>query len=96
MPVDTAMHQIADWLGKMGMSEYAQRFAENNIDFAILGDLTDQDLKEVGVSSLGHRQLFARLPISKASRRARLLSPLRLLHRSQHDRRMPPSAAKSR
>ena len=60
MPVDTAMHQIADWLGKMGMSEYAQRFAENNIDFAILGDLTDQDLKEVGVSSLGHRRKLLR------------------------------------
>ena len=60
MPVDTAMHQIADWLGKMGMSEYAQRFAENNIDFAILGDLTDRDLKELGVSSLGHRRKLLR------------------------------------
>jgi class 3 adenylate cyclase len=60
MPVDTAMQQIADWLGKIGMSEYAQRFAENNIDFAILGDLTDQDLKELGVSSLGHRRKLLR------------------------------------
>jgi class 3 adenylate cyclase len=60
MPVDTAMQQIAGWLGKIGMSEYAQRFAENNIDFAILGDLTDQDLKELGVSSLGHRRKLLR------------------------------------
>jgi class 3 adenylate cyclase len=60
MPVDAAMQQIADWLGKIGMSEYAQRFAENNIDFAILGDLTDQDLKELGVSSLGHRRKLLR------------------------------------
>src|SRR6266487_2561810 len=28
-----AMQQIADWLEKLGMSEYAQRFAENRIDF---------------------------------------------------------------
>ena len=28
------MQQIADWLEKLGMSEYAQRFAENDIDFA--------------------------------------------------------------
>ena len=27
------MQQIADWLEKLGMSEYAQRFAENGIDF---------------------------------------------------------------
>jgi hypothetical protein len=28
-PWDAAMQQIADWLEKLGMSEYAQRFAEN-------------------------------------------------------------------
>ena len=28
------MQQIADWLKKLGMSEYAQRFAENGIDFS--------------------------------------------------------------
>ena len=28
------MQQIAEWLEKLGMSEYAQRFAENGIDFA--------------------------------------------------------------
>ena len=39
------MQQIADWLEKLGMSEYAQRFAENGIDFSVLPDLTDQDLK---------------------------------------------------
>ena len=26
------MQQIADWLEKLGMSEYAQRFAENGIN----------------------------------------------------------------
>ena len=30
------MQEIADWLEKLGMSEYAQRLAENNIDFAVL------------------------------------------------------------
>jgi class 3 adenylate cyclase/predicted ATPase len=49
-----AMQQIADWLKKLGMSEYAERFAENDIDMAVLPDLTDQHLKDLGVS-LGHR-----------------------------------------
>ncbi len=41
-----ATREISDWLEKLGMSEYAQRFAENDIDFEILGDLTDQDLEK--------------------------------------------------
>ena len=49
------MQQIADWLEKLGMSEYAQRFAENGIDFSELRYLTDQDLKDIGVL-LGHRR----------------------------------------
>ena len=49
------MQQVTDWLEKLGMSEYAQRFADNDIDFSILGDLTDQHLKDLGVASLGHR-----------------------------------------
>ncbi len=53
------MQQLADWLEKLGMSEYVQRFAENDIDFAVLHDLTDQDLKELGVS-LGHRRKLLR------------------------------------
>ena len=39
---------------KLGMSEYAERFAENDIDMAVLPDLSDQHLKGLGVS-LGHR-----------------------------------------
>src|SRR5262245_59304321 len=50
------MQQIADWLEKLGLGQYAQRFAENDISFGILPRLTDQDLKELGVASLGHRR----------------------------------------
>ena len=53
------MQQIADWLKKLGTSEYAERFAESDIDTSILRDLTDQDLKELGVS-LGHRRKMLR------------------------------------
>ena len=54
------MQQMADWLEKLGMSEYAKPFAENDIDFTILGDLTDQDLEKIGVASLGHRRKMLR------------------------------------
>ena len=54
------MQQISDWLESLGMSEYAEHFADNDIDFAILGDLTDQDLEKIGVTSLGHRRKLLR------------------------------------
>jgi len=49
------MQQIADWLEKLGLGQYAQRFAENEIDVSVLSHLTDQDLKDIGVP-LGHRR----------------------------------------
>jgi class 3 adenylate cyclase len=42
------------------LSNTLKRFAENDINFAILPDLTDQDLKELGVASLGHRRQLLR------------------------------------
>jgi hypothetical protein len=63
------MEQIADWLEKLGMSEYASRFAENGISVAALPHLTDQDLKDIGVllgapmrwSRRAHRSTIYRL-----------------------------------
>jgi len=49
------MQQVADWLEKLGLGQYAQRFADNGIDFSVLGYLTDQDLEKIGVL-LGHRR----------------------------------------
>jgi class 3 adenylate cyclase/predicted ATPase len=51
------MQQIADWLDKLGLGQYAQRFAENGITVSALPHLTDQDLKDVGVL-LGHRRIM--------------------------------------
>src|SRR3984893_14438496 len=54
-----AMQQIAAWLETLGMSEYAERFAENRIDFSVLPDLTDHDLEKLGVL-LGDRRKMLR------------------------------------
>ena len=89
------MQQIADWLQRLGLGQYAKRFAENDINFAILPDLTDQDLKELGVASLGHRrQLLRAITELKGSEKARANLPPRTLPLSH--RMTPPSAAKSR
>jgi class 3 adenylate cyclase len=54
------MPGIREWLNSHGLSEYADRFAENRIDLSILPDLTDDDLKELGVL-LGDRRRILRL-----------------------------------
>src|SRR5262245_7821314 len=51
------MPSVREWLASLGLSEYADRFAEHGIDFSILRGLTDQDLKEkLGVVLLGDRR----------------------------------------
>ena len=86
------MQQIADWLKQLGMSEYAERFVENDIDISVLRDLTDQDLKELGVS-LGHRRKMLRAIASFAGAAPHLHPQPRMRSRSP---KTPPSAAKSR
>jgi class 3 adenylate cyclase/uncharacterized protein YjiS (DUF1127 family) len=50
---------VSDWLEQLGMSEYVERFAENRIDFSVLPELTDQDLKDLGIV-LGDRRKILR------------------------------------
>ncbi|MGZ5874995.1 MAG: adenylate/guanylate cyclase domain-containing protein [Bradyrhizobium sp.] len=53
------MTGIAEWLSSIGLGEYAQRFGENAIDLSVVRDLTEQDLKDLGVL-LGHRRKMLR------------------------------------
>src|SRR5215510_14280257 len=59
------MPSVREWLASLGLSEYADRFAEHRIDFSILQDLTDKDLKkELGIAPLGDRRRLLQ-PIAK-------------------------------
>lgn len=49
------MQEIAEWLERLGLGQYAQRFAEHEIDIAVLPHLTDEDLKDIAIP-LGHRR----------------------------------------
>jgi len=69
------MQQIADWLQKLGLGQYAQRFAENDISFSSLPDLTDQHLEKIGVASLGHRLQLLRAIAELTSREKEVPKP---------------------
>jgi DNA-directed RNA polymerase subunit N (RpoN/RPB10) len=65
-----AMQQIADWLKKLGMDEYVQRFVENRVDLRVLPDLTDQDLEKLGSCSAIAAKCSGRSAISALLRLA--------------------------
>jgi hypothetical protein len=50
------MRDIEQWLEGLGLGQYATAFAESRIDFEVLADLTDADLKELGIAALGDRK----------------------------------------
>jgi class 3 adenylate cyclase len=47
---------IDGWLRGIGLAQYAEIFRANDIDGELLGRLTNDDLKEVGIVSFGHRK----------------------------------------
>ena len=50
------MQSIGQWLERLGLGEYAEAFVRNCVDLDIAKDLTDGDLRELGVEALGHRK----------------------------------------
>src|ERR1700754_984838 len=47
---------IADWLRGLGLERYERAFRDNDVDAETLPSLTADDLRELGVTSLGHRK----------------------------------------
>ena len=47
---------IADWLRSLGLEQYEPAFRDNAIDGAVLPRLTPDDLKDIGVTQVGHRR----------------------------------------
>ncbi len=47
---------IVVWLRSLGLGKYEAVFRENEIDETVLPNLTAEDLKELGITALGHRR----------------------------------------
>jgi class 3 adenylate cyclase/predicted ATPase len=47
---------VAEWLRGLGLGQYAPAFRDNDIDGEVLHRLTAEDLRELGVRSIGHRR----------------------------------------
>ena len=76
------MSAVRDWLGTIGLGQYADAFEANDIDRDLLIRLDDQLLKDIGVASAGHRLRLsdaiaksAPLPLPSRTRLARPRQP---------------------
>lgn len=49
---------VGAWLRGLGLGQYEGAFRDNDIDARVLPGLTAEDLKEIGVASVGHRRLM--------------------------------------
>lgn len=53
-------HDVGKWLEQLGLSEHVEAFAKNRINFYHLSELSEDDLKELGVAAMGDRKLLSR------------------------------------
>jgi class 3 adenylate cyclase len=72
---------IAAWLSRLGLERYQEAFRANEINAEILPKLTADDLKDIGVTIVGHRrkllEAIAALTEPDSARRAELSTPAR-------------------
>jgi SAM domain (Sterile alpha motif) len=88
---------IVVWLRSLGLEKYEAIFRENEISERVLPSLTAEDLKELGVTALGHRRML--LDAIAALRNDASGKPLSVdaaivehpKHTSRRPRRAPPS-----
>src|SRR5918993_849075 len=76
-PLGETRMDVGAWLHGLGLGQYEQAFRDNDVDADLLARLTAEDLKEIGVASVGHRR--------------RLLDAIATL-RAETVQRSPPAA----
>lgn len=73
------MSQISDWLQGMGLGHLSSAFESNGIEFDSLEDMTNDDLKDIGVGKLSERKQLLREIERLTLQRAQTTAERRLL-----------------
>src|SRR5262249_14051567 len=53
---EPSAQRAVDWLESLGLAQYSQAFAQHSITWELLGELSSEDLRDIGVAPLGHRK----------------------------------------
>jgi hypothetical protein len=70
---------LGGWLRSLGLEKYEAAFRENEIDETVLESVTHENLRELGVTALGHR--------------LKLLDAVAALHVAQDAKEPSPASA---
>jgi class 3 adenylate cyclase len=73
---------IGQWLRELGLQSYEQAFCDNGVDVDVLCRLTAEDLKEIGVSAVGHRRKILHAVGELAAARSQAADP-KVPHRAE-------------
>src|SRR3954464_13586625 len=73
------MSGITEWLERIGLGQYSQLFQSNGIDLGSLEEITNDDLKDIGVSKLSDRKLLLKEIDRLVVQRAQVAGERRLL-----------------
>jgi SAM domain (Sterile alpha motif) len=67
------MSDVGTWLAEIGLGQYADAFEANDVKMDLLNGVDDQMLKDIGVTSAGHRPCLISMavPSRAADRRSR-------------------------
>ncbi|NJO38793.1 MAG: hypothetical protein HC871_15795 [Rhizobiales bacterium] len=90
MSPTTRVGRLQAWLESIDLGQYARTFLAHDIDVSVLADLTDGDLRELGVT-LGHRKRLLR-EIQKLEEQAAWAGPTSARHPRGLRRPLPPNA----
>ena len=92
---------VLGWLRNLGLEQYEAIFRDNDIDASLLPTLTNEDLKEIGVASLGHRRkLLEAIAVLRADQAGGVVGPIPVAAPEAERRQltakiMPASASKA-
>ena len=78
------MTDIAAWLEQLGLIKYAPTFSENEVELADLSELSEDDLKEIGLPLGPRRRILKAARALDAGDRDHIL---RVRHGRDHDDR---------
>ena len=72
---------LGDWLRSLGLEQYEAAFRENHVEETVLPNLTVEDLKDLGVGSIGHRRkLLEAIALLRDAADAKAPPPQGIIH----------------
>ena len=60
------MSDVGDWLAGLGLAKHIDLFTEHEVDLEVLADITDEDLREIGLP-LGARKKVLKATVALAA-----------------------------